>query len=176
MSPPQTVRDAPTQSYQEARRGRTVRRLVVALMVVFVGAGLLGVLGYRAGAVAEIRGGFALEVTYPQVTRGGLPSNWELRLRRVDGGELPSTFAIRSSSGYLGRFDENGFDPEPASTWAEGDDVIWTFEPPPGSTELVVSFDARWQPNARGWFDGHSALLVDGDEVVSVSYRTWGVP
>lgn len=171
-----TVDEANTQSVVRARRGRTYRRLGVAAMVVFLAAGAFGWLGPRQGVTSERQAGYLIEVRYPMITRGGLAANWEMRLERTDGQPLPSTFDIRSDAGYFTIFDENGFDPEPASAWSDESHLTWTFEPDGEQSVVVVSFDARLQPNSRGWFDGTTELLVDDDVVVGATYRTWAVP
>lgn len=171
-----TVEDASTQSVEAARRGRLYRRLGVVAMVVFLGAGTLGWLGHRQGVVSERHAGYLIEVTYPKIARGGMAANWEVRVQRTDGGPLPPTFEIRSDAGYFRIFDENGLDPEPSSAWSDGSVLTWTFEPDGDRSVLVVSLDARLQPNTRGWFDGTTALYVADRVEVSTTYRTWAVP
>jgi hypothetical protein len=171
-----TVLDAPTQSRAEAARGRLVRRVGVVAMVVFVVAGLAGVFGYRQGSVASTAGPYRLTVEYPRVTRGGLASEWIMRFERLDGEPLAPSLEIRSDSSYFVIFDENGLRPDPASAWQDDDQLVWTFEPPPGSTELEVSFDARLQPSQRGWRSGTTAVVVGDEMVAEVDYTTVMVP
>jgi len=52
----------------------------------------------------------------------------------------------------------------------------WKCEPPPDSRELVVSFDARLEPGWRTGKQATTAVVVDDEPVVDVSYRTWIVP
>jgi hypothetical protein len=167
-----TVLDAETQSRSEAARGRIVRRIAIGLMVMFIAAGVAGLFGYRQGSVASTAGSYRLTVDYPRLTRGGLASEWFLRFERLDGEALPPVLEVRSDSSYFVIFDENGFRPDPESTWQDGDQVVWTFEPPPGSSRLEVSFDARLQPNERGWRSGSTAVVIDDQPVASVDYTT----
>ncbi len=176
MSDLGTVDGANTQTLAEARRGRMFRRLGIAVMVVFLAAGAMGWLGQHKGTASATQGGYRIEVSYPKVTRGGLPANWVLRVERLDGQPLPSSFDIRSNAGYFAIFDENGLDPQPASVWSDGAFLTWTFEPEQSQTVLVVRFDARLQPNTRGWFDNTTSLVVDDTVEVSANYRTWAVP
>jgi hypothetical protein len=176
VSEPDTIRQATTQSLPAARRGRIFRRCGIAAMLVFVAAGMFGVLGHRQGAKEAVTSEYRIAVSYPNITRGGLAANWEIRVERLDGEPLPASFELHSDAGYFSIFDENGFTPEPSSTWSDGSTVVWTFEPDGPEPVLVVSFDARLQPNTRGWFDGSTELVVDDTTEVAVDYRTWGVP
>ena len=171
-----TVTGANTQSLEAAKRGRTVRRIGIAILVTFVIAGLFGLFGHRQATVTSTGSGYAVKVSYPRVTRGGLAANWSVRVERLDGSPLPAGVEVRSTADYFSIFDENGLDPEPASVWSDGRVLTWTFDPPADANALDVSFDARMQPNTRGWFDATTSLAVDGDVVASVSYRTWAVP
>lgn len=56
---------------------------------------------------------------------------------------------LATTASYLELFDENGLDPEPASTTADGDRVIWEIDPPDAAV-LSVSFDARIEPGHIG--------------------------
>jgi hypothetical protein len=167
-----TVLDAETQSRAEAARGRIARRIAVGAMLVFVVAGVAGLFGYRQGSVASTAGSYRLTVEYPRITRGGLASEWFLLFERVDGEPLAPSIDIRSDASYFVLFDENGLRPDPAEVWQDGDQLVWTFEPPPGSTSLEVSFDARLQPNARGWRSGSTAVVIDDQTVADVDYTT----
>lgn len=164
------------QPHDEVRRGRFVRRAAVTALVLFVLAGLLNVFGHRNGTATSSTDRWELTVTHPSVTRGGLPGNMTMELRRLDGDDLPQELEIRSRADYFSIFDENGLDPQPESSWVDGDDLVWTFRPPPDSASLVVAFDARMQPNARWSHRGRSTVVVEGEPVVGVDYRTWVVP
>jgi len=167
-----TVIDADTQSRAEAARGRVVRRIAVGAMALFVIAGLAGLFGYREGSVQSTAGRYRLTVEYPRVTRGGLASEWFLLFERLDGEPLAPSIDVRSDSSYFVLFDENGLRPDPAESWQDGDQLVWTFEPPPGSTRFEVSFDARLQPNARGWRSGSTAVVIGDQTVAEVEYTT----
>jgi hypothetical protein len=171
-----TLADATVQDVAAAARGRRMRRLAIGLMVVFVAAGLLGLLGYRDGTVRSTSGPYELEVRYPALTRAGLPSNWELTLVRTDGEPLTGEIAVRTTAGYFDLFDENGLVPTPDSEWQDREELVWTFAPGPDDTELLVHYDARLQPNRRGWWTAETTVLVDDTPVASVEYRTVAVP
>jgi hypothetical protein len=158
-----------------ARTDRRWRRLVVVAVAALVLLGIAGVLGARSGTVTDVGGGYELTVTYPEMSRAGLPANWELRLKRVDGAELPSEVRIASVPGYFGIFDQNGFSPAPSEEWQDSS-LVWVYAPPEGATELVVSLDARLQPDIHRGRSGRTAVVTDGVEVVSVDYHTGIAP
>lgn len=174
-SPWATVDPSETETISAARRDRRWRRLVVIAVVAVVLLGIAGVLGARSGTVTAAGGGYELTVTYPAMTRAGLPANWELRLRRIDGAELPSEVRIASVPDYFEIFDQNGFSPAPGEEWQDSS-LEWVYAPPEGATELVVSLDARLQPDLHRGRSGSTAVLSDGVEVVSVDYHTGIAP
>jgi hypothetical protein len=53
--------------------------------------------------------------------------------------------------------------------------VIWEFDPPDGDT-LGVSLDARVEPGVQWGRTGETSVLVDGQPVVTVRYKTWVLP
>ena len=68
--PAPTTPDALTEP--TARRGRNLRRIGIAVLVVIVGAGLSGLLEQRTSSVTVQGGGYRLTVTYPSVARPGV--------------------------------------------------------------------------------------------------------
>ena len=172
----ETIDLSSMQSKDAVRRGRMVRRAVITVVVLFVLAGLLNVFGHKDRTSTAITDHWHLSVTHASVSRGGLASNWSLELRRLDGEDLPEELEVRSRADYFAIYDENGLDPEPESSWVDGDDLVWTYRPPPDSASLVIDFDARLQPNARWRHPGRTTIVVAEDPVVSVGYETWAVP
>lgn len=177
LAPRRDVDVVPTTPEQtdllRSRRARTARRTFMVVLLAVVGLGLSGVLGVRSRTTTVAGGGYELTVTYGQVTRPGLATPWSLEIRHPGGFDGPITVATKTS--YLDLFDENGFDPEPSTTTATPDAVIWEFEPPAGDT-LGVSLDARIEPGAQWGRTGETAVLVDGQPVVTARYRTWVMP
>ena len=156
-----------------SRRSRAVRRLFMALLVALLAVGASGRLGVYSRTVSASGGGYELTVTYAQVTRPGLATPWSLEIRHPGGFDGPVT--VMTKTKYLDLFDENGFDPEPSKSTATSDMVIWEFEPPEGDT-LGISLDARIEPGAQWGRTGESSILVDGEPVVTVKYKTWVMP
>lgn len=156
-----------------SRRARTIRRVFMSLLAVFLVLGLSGSLGVRTRTVTAQGGDYELTLTYGHVSRPGLPTPWSFEVRRPGGFAGPIT--VMTSSKYLDLFDENGFDPAPAGTTATPEAVIWEFEPPPGDT-LAVSLDARIEPSVQWGRWGETSVLEDGKPVVTARYRTWVLP
>jgi hypothetical protein len=156
-----------------ARRARTVRRVFLTLLAAFIALGAAGRLGVRTATVTARGGGYELTVTYGQVSRPGLPTPWSFVVRRAGGFDGPVT--VVATHKYLDMFDENGFDPEPSSSTATEQYIVWEFEPPPGDT-LAVSLDARIEPSVQWGRSGETAVVENGRQVVVARYKTWIMP
>ena len=161
------------QDLLRIRRARTFRRLFLTVLFVFLGFGLSGQLGVRSRSTKAEGGGYELTVTYGQVSRGGLATPWSFEVHRPGGFDGPIT--VSTATAYLDLFDENGFDPQPSSSTATPEAVVWEFEPPDGDT-LAVSLDARIEPAAQWGRSGETSVLVDGKPVVTARYKTWILP
>lgn len=169
-----TSRPNATDDPRRIRRARAGRRVGLAALAIVVLAGAAGLFGVRT-ATAEARGGgYRLRVDYPATARPGLAISWEVKVTHDGGFQGP--ILIATSSQYLSLFDENGLDPDPAAATADGDEIRWEFDPPPGDT-LVVSFDARVEPGTQ-WGERGKTRLLDarGVTIVEVSYRTVVMP
>ena len=156
------------------RRGRLIRRVLLTVFAVFLLLGATGVLGVRTGRVAASAEGYELRVEYPRVTRAGHAVPLAVEVRKPGGfGDEPVVIAMRA--GYFSLFDENGVLPGPSAETADGENVIWEFDPPPGDV-LRVRFDTRTGPNRQSSEKGTAAVLVDDRLVVRVSFTTWVMP
>jgi hypothetical protein len=160
-------------SRERAGRARMARRTGTGLLAVFLVLGGVNLFGVRSDTVSAAGGGYELSVTYAAMSRPGLATPWDVEVRRPGGFDGPVTIA--TTGDYLGMFDENGLDPEPSSSTATGEMIIWEFEPPPGDT-LTVSFDARLEPAVQAGRSGETSVLVDGRSVVRVGYTTRVMP
>jgi len=156
-----------------SRRARILRRLFMTGLVAVLALGLAGWLGVDTATTTARGGGYELTVTYGRVSRPGLATPWSLEIRHPGGFDGPVT--VSTNSDYLALFDENGFDPEPSTSTATPDEVIWEFEAPDGGT-LGVSFDGRIEPGAQWGRTGKTSVLVDGKPVVTAKYKTWILP
>jgi hypothetical protein len=156
-----------------SRRARAGRRLFMTLLVAFLAYGMTGGLGVKTRSTTAQGGGYELTVTYGQVSRPGLATPWSIEIHHPGGFDGPVT--VSTTTEYLDMFDENGLDPEPSNATANPEEVIWEFEPPDGDT-LAISFDARIEPGVQWGRTGRTSVLVDGQPVVTASYKTWVMP
>jgi len=156
------------------RRSRSRRRVLIVALVAFLAVGAAGGYGVRTRTTRSSGGGYELEVRYATVTRPGLASPWSVEIRHRGGFDGPVRLA--TTARYFDYFDENGLSPDPASSTADGERVIWEFEPPPGDV-LVVSFDARIEPAVQlSWVTATTSVLDGDTAVASVRYRTVVLP
>jgi hypothetical protein len=157
----------------DPRRARTVRRwrrlFLVALCAVLL-AGLLNLLGVRSERVERTEGGTTVTVTYPRVARPGLAVVFEIEVHRDGGFSQPIQVGVDRR--YLATFDENGLNPDPAEATTAGALVVWEFSPPIGDT-LIVSFDARIEPDMRWRRSGQVAIFEEDEPLVTVPFTTF---
>lgn len=155
------------------RRARGIRRLALTALVVFLAAGVAGAFGVRTTTATAASGGWELSVVHAAVTRPGLATPWEARVRSAGGFSGP--VAIGVSRRYLEMLDVNGVHPEPAEMTAQDGLVVWEFDPPDGET-LTVTLDARTAPSSLAGREATTVLIVDGRPVTGVRYRTRIMP
>lgn len=152
---------------------RTVSLVFVSAVVL---AGLIGLFGVRTGTAQNSGNGLTVSVEHASVTRAGLATPFSVAIATEDGAPLPEQITTRIDSDYLGMFDENGLDPEPAASYQDGQWTWWTFDVPVGHDELEVSFDVRLEPAVQWGRNGSATVEVDGDEKVSVEFATRVMP
>ena len=157
----------------EQRRHRIERRVGLGVVFVVLALGAANLLGVREATATASGGGFELSVTYASVSRPGLSTPWTVRVRSPGGFEGPVVLA--TTPDYFELFDENGLDPDPRESTSTEEATVWEFAPPRGEI-LVVSFDARLEPAFHTGRSATTSVLVDGEPVVSVSYRTVVMP
>jgi hypothetical protein len=162
-----------TTDVRRLRRARLGRRCVIAALSVLVLAGLLGLLGDRATTARTADERTALEVTWPAITRGGLPAPLQIEVQRTGG--FDGQVVIEVGSELLTIFDEHGLDPEPAAATSDGETVTWSFDPPDGD-RLTVEFDGRIEPGRFGHVASSVVLRRRGDTPLRVATTTWIVP
>jgi hypothetical protein len=155
------------------KRGRTGRRVAVAVLVLFLLVTLSSFLGSQTGTSTATGGGYTLTVTYPKVTRPGLPIRWEFTVSHPGGFDQPIHLATSFDELHL--FDTSNVEPDAKSSTATATDVIYTFAPPSGDT-LRVSMDGNTEPDFHEFGPATTSVLIDGQPAVSVSYRTVVIP
>jgi hypothetical protein len=155
------------------RRQRTRRRIGLTLLAVFVLAGMVGLLGSRTDVASATASGVTLTVTYPSVTRPGLPIRWEFLVHRDGGFDGP--IELRTTFDYLHLFDISNLEPEPSSSTGTAGEVIYTFDRPDGE-DFRVSMDGNTEPGMHEVPPATTSVVMNGTTVVSVEYLTVVVP
>jgi hypothetical protein len=175
-SEPRSLPTAPPQSDQRhVRRRRGLRRLFFCALTAFLVLGALGFFGPRDASVSASAGGWALDVTYPRVSRPGLSTGLQIEVRHEGGFETPVTVTVASS--YFDVLDESSIEPEPAQSTTDGSHTIWTFDPPTDGDTLSISVGGRIQPGAPlRRPSGTAAVLSEGRPAASVRWKTFVTP
>jgi hypothetical protein len=150
-------------------RARLIAAVWIAILAIFVAAGLAGFFGVRTGIASATSGGFRLEVEYPRITRSALPMKWQLTLSRVGG--FDGRVRIATTIGYFELFDISWLHPAPAEERSAGGRTVWIYDPPPGDS-LVLLLDGRIGPGLESGRAANTAVSIDGTRVVDVSYET----
>lgn len=155
------------------RRSRWLRRAILAAFTVLVLLGLSGVLGVHSRtATADGSDGTRVEVTYPQVARPALAIPFHVRISRPGG--FDEQIEVRITRTWLESFDENGVLPAPAEEGSDGDDVVWTFDPPDGEV-FTLTLDTRVEPGVQWRRHGTTTVTV-GSERIDVGHTMWIFP
>jgi hypothetical protein len=155
------------------RRDRALRRTGVAILTLLLLIGALGFLGPRTDVATATAGGYTLSVTYPSITRPGLPVRWELTVTHAGGFDGPVRIATTFDALHL--FDISNIEPDAQQATGSLGDVIYAFDPPAGDT-FRATLDGNTEPNAHEVPDVTTSVLVDGNAAVSVRYRVVVVP
>jgi hypothetical protein len=159
--------------HRTERRSRLVRRLALGAFTVLVLLGLSSALGVRTRtATADGAAGTRVRVTYPQVARPALAVAFEVEVSRPDG--FDEQIEVRLSRSWLESFDENGVLPTPVEESSDGDDVVWTFDPPDG-TVFTLALDTRVEPGVQ-WRRSGTTTVTVGSERIDVGHTMWILP
>jgi hypothetical protein len=160
-------------SKKRLRQARAARRAILATLTMFLLVGLSGWLGPKTATATAHGSGYTLVVTYPEVTRPGLPIRWEYSIRHPGGFDGP--VSIVTTFAYLHLFDLTNIEPEPDSSASAGGRVVYRFARPVGD-ELRISMDATVESGFHEVPTTTTTVRVNGAEVVSVGFRTRVVP
>lgn len=161
------------ESREEDRASAWRRRVVLGVLVVFVAAGAVGLLGVYPRNVEAHGEGYDLSLRYAAIARPGLDVPFEAEVRRSGGFGKSLTLAITGA--YFDAFETQGFHPEPSASTRDGDTLYLEFDAPEGEV-FVVSYDAYIQPSIGSSQPSKLALLVDGSAVAEVEFRTRLMP
>ena len=171
------MRTAPEEvGLDRLTRARAGRRAFVVAVTAFLALGAMGTFGVTSSTVEAQGGGYELSVDYASRSRSGLASPFKIEVRRP-GGFQSDTVELATTSSYLDAFDQNGIEPEPSESFDDGERVVWTFQVPPEAETLAVTVDFRVEPGVQlTTVRGTTAVLEEGTDVASVSYRTFVLP
>jgi len=154
-------------------RDRWFRRAAITSLCLIIIIGLLGGFGTRTAIASSEAGGYRLAVTYPTITRPGLPIRWEIAVEHTGG--FDGRIQLATTFDYLHLFDISNTEPDAAKATASADDVIYTFNSPEGET-FRVSMDGNTEPGLHEVPPATTTLFIGGERVVSVTYATRVVP
>ncbi|MFE7421751.1 hypothetical protein [Rhodococcus sp. NPDC057529] len=176
MSPTARVPESVLDDVRERARTPAVtwlRRGAVALLVVVVALGAVGLLGVRSGTAHATGDGYELTLTYPQIARAGLDVPWDLTVRKPGGFTGPVVIVVDSD--YFEMFETQGWTPEPSAETSDASRTYMSVDPPPGDT-LTLGFDAYIQPSSQLGHAGSVSVSEKGVDVVTLEFTTWLVP
>lgn len=174
MTGPDTSTLADIRWPRDGVPNRWGRRAGVAVLLVIVVLGALGVFGVHSRTATGEGSGYTLTVTYPQVARAGLDVPWRVKVHR-DGG-VPSDVTLAISSAYFRLFETQGFYPNPEAETNDGHSVYLQFGKPPPGQDFVFEYDAYIQPAAQLGKAATIRLIIDGAETARTTIRTWLAP
>lgn len=152
----------------EAARGRAegepwARRLGVALLALFCGAGLLNVFGQQPGTTVAEGGGARLEVDGPDRLRGGLMGQFRIT---VTSGHRLARPRLVLADGFLEETTINTITPEAADQGSEDGRLVLAYGPVAAGAPLVVRVQFQVNPNGVGSRE-QDVELRDGDTVLA---------
>lgn len=154
------------------KRGRSMRRVALTVLTLFVLAGLTGALGVRSTSTTRRSGPLSVTLVHPVIARPALAVPYRLTISREGG--FDETIEVRVSTSYLASFDENGTQPQPDSATSDADETVWEFEPPDGDV-FTVWLDTRIEPAVQ-WRQDGSTTVTNGDETVTIDHPMWVFP
>ena len=159
------------------RRARWVRRLFLTLLALFIVGGAVGLWGVREQTTKAAAQGWSLEVTSARITRAGLAVPLEWTISRTSGFSEGETVVLRVTDDYFDLLDENSVDPTPSKEWTDGEFVYWEFDTPHEGDTMTVSLDTRTGSSVQlRSTQAETAVVVEGEPVVTVRFSTWVMP
>lgn len=150
------------------------QRIGLAILLVIVVLGAVGVFGVHSRTVSHASNGYTLSVTYPQVARAGLDVPWRVHVHHPGG--LGSDLTLAVSSAYFRMFETQGFYPDPDSSTNDGQYVYMHFADLRPGRDFELEYDAYIQPSSQVGKSATVLLIIGGSEVARASLHTWLVP
>jgi hypothetical protein len=161
------------ESGEEGRVAVWVRRGFLVLLLCFVLAGVLGLLGVHTTTSHASEDGWTVSLRHASIARSGLDAPWEVTVTRTGGFDDDVVLAVTGD--YFDIFESQGFNPEPSDETRDGSTRYLTFTEPPGET-LKVSYDAYIQPASQVGRSATVSVVDAGRRVASVDFRTFLMP
>lgn len=150
------------------------RRLVLAVLLVFVVAGLAGYLGDRTTTTSTVAGGYVLKLEHASAARAGIDVPWEVTVVREGGFDKELELAVTGD--YFDIYETQGFAPEPSESTRDGETLYLTFDAPEGEV-FTLSYDAYIQPASQLGKDGTLSVLdEEGVPAASLTFETRLLP
>jgi hypothetical protein len=150
------------------------RRAVVAVLLLVVVAGATGWLGVHTSTVRASGGGYGLAVDYPRVARAGWDTPWTVTV--TASGPFPEEITLAVTADWFDLFESQGLSPEPSEEYSDGTMEYFVLSTPPEARTMTFDFDAYVQPTAQLGAPADVWLIIDGQRVATLDYRTWLVP
>ncbi|HYI44870.1 MAG TPA: hypothetical protein VE174_05325 [Actinomycetota bacterium] len=161
-------------SEERHRLGRTVRRLSIAVMALFVLIGATGYLGVKTSTTAfSSSSDYFLTVDYGWISRPGLNTPLRIHLSNVDKFQGPVTIGITQA--YMSLFDLNGMYPNPSAMTVDDGTLIMEFDEPLGE-KFTFTLDARLGPSVQQGKRATVSVIENGIELDSVDISTLVIP
>lgn len=167
-----TTADLPTTARGPLERWGTQAGLFLLTAVVVVAA--LGFLGPRSAEVSATDGDYELEVEYPSIIRAGQPAPLHVRVGSAGGFDGPIELALCDD--FFDHLDFQSWYPTPSEETGTATELTYEFDPPDGDV-FEVSLDARAAPGQFGGIEDCTiAVLRNGSELASVTFKSWRMP
>jgi hypothetical protein len=171
-SPDSTLEGVETRP--AGRHGVWSRRVVLVALTLFVGAGLLGVLGVRTATTTRSVDGYTLTLEHATVARAGLDVPFAVTVSHEGGFDDMITLAVTGD--YFDIYETQGFNPEPSKQVRDADTLYLTFDAPQGDV-FRFAYDAYIQPSSQQGRSGEVSLLTStGAEHITIAFRTRLLP
>lgn len=155
-------------------RARWLSRIGRLVLVLFVVAGAVGLLGPRSGKTSAEGAGYELHVSHAAVTRAGQPMPLHIQVEHPGGFDGPVRLALCDE--FFDDLDFQAWYPTPSAETGTADELVYEFDPPPGDV-LEVSLDARSAPGQFGEVERCSVAVLEGDaRVAEAAFDTWRMP
>lgn len=159
--------------HRESHVGTWLRRGFLALVLLFVLAGVLGFLGVKAETTSTSAGGYQVSLQYARIARPGLDVPWRLTVTHPGGFTGP--IRIRATADYFDILDSTSLVPDPSSETRDGTWWYWTFSKPRGDT-FVLELDSYIQPSTEHGTSGTVQVLDGRLPTAGLSFSTTVIP